>query len=270
MTTRPHLWLRQGLCLITLPSSARSIIWRALILLGLAGLYAPVFSDIARTWWTQRYAGHGVFVPAFSRFQVLRDWERIRAAAGRPNAAGIPVILLSLASLAVGRWSGSLLVQNLSLVTGLVGGILWACGEKCLRAVAFSVAFLLFEQSGADIALPTTTIHVAETCNGLRFLTALVVVTIAFAYISQRTLFRGVLLVASTIPIAILANAVRVTTIVAGVYYIGPQVTGSDIHESLLNEDTIAAAVLGLTLIPVAALGLLLRRGTKVGVATLP
>src|SRR5438105_5751220 len=55
MTTRPHLWLRQGLCLITLPSSARSTIWRALILLGLAGLYAPVFSDIARTWWTQRY-----------------------------------------------------------------------------------------------------------------------------------------------------------------------------------------------------------------------
>jgi len=305
MTTRPHLWLRQGLCLITLPSSARSTIRRALILLGLAGLYAPVFSDIARTWLTQRYAGHGVFVPAFSLFRVLWDWERIRAAAGRPNAAGIPVIFLSLATLAVGRWSGSLLVQNLSLVTALAGGILWACGEKCLRAVAFPVAFLLFmvplpnaiaewltlrlqvlaatlagvaltlfdfpfEQSGADIALPTTTIHVAETCNGLRFLTALVVVTIAFAYISQRTLFRGVLLVASTIPIAILANAVRVTTIVAGVYYIGPQVTGSDIHESLLNEDTIAAAVLGLTLIPVAALGLLLRRGTKVGVATPP
>src|SRR5438309_1151665 len=86
MTTRPHLWLRQGLCLITLPSSARSIIWRALILLGLAGLYAPVFSDIARTWLTQRYARHGVFVPAFSLFRVLWDWERIRAAAGRPNA----------------------------------------------------------------------------------------------------------------------------------------------------------------------------------------
>jgi exosortase len=130
-----------------------------------------------------------------------------------------------------------------------------------LAGVAFAILDFPFEQSGADIILPTTTIHVAEACNGLRFLTALVVMTIAFAYMSQRTLVRGAVLVASAIPIAMLANGARVTAIVAGVYYIGPQVATGSFHDSIVNEDSIAGALLGLTLISVAALGLLLRRG---------
>jgi exosortase len=263
---------------------------RVLLILPVAGLYAPVFADMARAWWTHPYAGHGVFVPAFSAFLVLWHWDRIHAAAGRPNPAGILVIILALATLALGKSSGRLLVQDLSVVGAVAGAVLWTVGERCLRAVAFPVAFLVFMaplpnaivdpvtlhlqlfaasvaglvleildvpfyQSGVEIVLPTITLNVAEVCNGLRFLMALVVLTIAFAYMSQRSLLRAVLLVASAIPIAILANAARVATIAVAVHYVGPQAASGMIHHA------IAKAVWALTLVPVAALGLALRHG---------
>lgn len=95
----------------------------------------------------------------------------------------------------------------------------------------------------------------AEVCNGLRFLTALLVLTVAFAHVSQRSLAGKLVLVASAVPIAILANAVRVATIVVAAHYIGSQVTSGFIHNS------IGKGVWALTLIPLGALGLLLRRG---------
>jgi len=81
------------------------------------------------------------------------------------------------------------------------------------------------------------------------------VLTIAFAQLSQRSLPRKLILVASAIPIAILANAIRVATIALAVYYIGLSSAQGFIHNS------IAKGVWALTLIPLVLLGLLLRRG---------
>ena len=286
--------LRCGLGMSFAGSLARPNAWRLLLILPLAGLYVPVFIDLARAWWTNSYAGHGVFVPAFSIFRVLWDWDRIRAAVGRSSPVGIPVILLALATLGIGRWSGSLLVQNLSVVLAVAGALLWAFGERCLRVVAFPVAFLVFMaplpdaivnivtlqlqvfaarvagvaleifdvpfyQDGVDIVLPTITLQVATVCNGLRFLMGLLVLTIAFAYMSQRSRPRMAVLVLSAIPIAILANAFRVATIAVAVHYVGPQAASGIIHHS------IAKAVWALTLVPLVAFGFLLRRGTAGG-----
>jgi exosortase len=202
-------------------------------------------------------------------------------------------VLLGLGVLVLGRWGESLLVQGVSLVITVAGLILWGFGVRCLREAAFPVAFLLLmaplpramvdtltldlqlfaagfagaalEQLGVPfylndttIALSTITLNVAEVCNGLRFLLALLTITIAFAQLTQRSLARKVLLVASAVPIAILANAVRVATIAAGVYYIGPQVASGLIHH------LIAKGVWGLTAVPLVTLALVLRRGERV------
>src|SRR5262245_23625592 len=199
-----------------------SHLWRTLLILPLAALYAPVFADLGRAWWHDQYAGHGMFVPAFSAFLAWGDRERTRAALGQGNAAGILVTLAALAILAAGWWSGSLLVQTVSVMTAVAGVVLWTLGERCLRTLAFPVGFLLFMaplptaivdsvtihlqvfaarvagvvlemldvpfyQSGVDIVLPAMKIQVAEVCNGLRFLMALLVITKAFASVPPRT-----------------------------------------------------------------------------------
>lgn len=253
--------------------------------------YIPTLAAMARLWVSHPYAGHGMLVPAFSAMFLWLDRDRLRAVTVRAgDSRGLLVMLFALLILIVGRWTDSILIAGVAFVIAVAGTVLWLFGASCLRAAAFPVGFLIymvplprvvidavtldlqrfaasvagvaldelaipFYQSGLDIVMSTVTLNVAETCNGLRFLMALLVVTTAFAQASQRTLSRKLILIVATIPIAILANALRVTTIAAGVYYIGPAVASGIIHNS------IAKAVWGVTLGAVAVLGFLLRRG---------
>jgi exosortase len=256
----------------------------------LAPLYTPTLRDLADAWWTHPYAGHGPWVPAFSAFFLWTNRARIRAAVSPGHAIGLAVILLALGLLFAGRSIESLLLQGVSVVMCLAGMVLWIFGPRTLQAAAFPVAFLLlmlplpnpvvsavtqdlqlfaartagaaldlldvpFFLDGVLIQLPGITLTVATVCNGLRFLSGLLVLTIAFAQVSQRSLPRKLILVASAIPIAILANAVRVATIALAVYYIGPSAAQGFIHNS------IAKSVWALTLVPLVTLALLLRRG---------
>ena len=110
-------------------------------------------------------------------------------------------------------------------------------------------------QRGVVIELPAMTLQVAEACNGLRFLMALLVLTAAFAQVTQRSVPRKIALVASAVPIAIAANAMRVAAIAIGVHYVGPAAASGTIH------NWIGKGVWGITLIPLIGLAWLLARG---------
>jgi exosortase len=168
------------------------------------------------------------------------------------------------------------------------GWVLLALGEGCLRELVFPVAFLVFlaplprpvvgvvsldlqrfaawsgaeaagllgvpvYQEGVFIELPSTTLQIAEICNGLRFMTALVVLTVALAYSFRLGVARGAALVASSVPLAILANAARVAAIALGVFYYGPEAASGLIHHS------IGKVVWVLTLVPLGLLAWWLR-----------
>lgn len=255
----------------------------------LSGLYAPVLMEMAPLWWHDSYAGHGMFVPLFSAFVAWMERDRLRAAAGSGSATGLILVLVGLGFLALGHGAESLLVQGLS-VPVTVAGVVWSMwGRPCLRCAAFPVWFLalmvppphaaaaavtlalqLFAasfaavtlraldiqvyQTGVTIELPNMTLQVAEVCNGIRFLMALLVLTAAFAQVTQRTVLRKIILTASAVPAAILSNAARVAAIAVGVYVIGPEAARGTIH------DWIGKSVHLLTLIPLVGLGFLLSR----------
>jgi exosortase len=263
---------------------------RLATLIIVAGLYTPALTEMASAWWNHPYAGHGMFVPLFSAFIAWKERDRLRAAAGPGSRVGSPVILLSLGILAFGRHIESLLVQGLAVTVAVAGVVLWTRGASCLRRAAFPVGFLVFMaplprvvvdavtrdiqlfaarsagaaldllgisfyQHGMVIDLATVRLNVAEVCNGLRFLMALLVLAIAFAQVSQRSLPRKLLVAGSAIPIAVFANVVRVATIAVAVHYMGPAAASGLIHNG------IAKTVWALTLILLLTFGLLLRRG---------
>jgi exosortase len=261
------------------------------VVLGLAALYVPVMLRMANVWWYDSYAGHGMFVPLFSAHFLWVDRHRVRAALGPREPLGLFVIVAGLLVLGLGRWESSLLVQGLSFVATLTGVVLWLAGTRALRAVAFPLAFLClmvplprafvaattlhlqlfaarfaghvlslldvpFMQRGVVIELPAMTLEVAEVCNGLRFLSALVVLTLAFAYVTQRTVARRAVLTLMAVPVAIVANAVRVTGIALGVQYIGPQAASGVIH------NYIGKSVWAVTILTLVIIGVMLRRTT--------
>lgn len=84
-------------------------------------------------------------------------------------------------------------------------------------------------------------LDVEEACSGMRLLMAFLALGVAMAYLHDRPLWQRIVLVASTIPIAILCNIIRVTA--TGFIYIwaGPDYTQGVYHD-----------MLGLAMLPLA------------------
>jgi exosortase len=76
-------------------------------------------------------------------------------------------------------------------------------------------------------------LNVAEACSGMRLLMAFLALGVAMAYLHKRPLWQRLVLLASTIPIAIFCNIVRVT--VTGFIYvlIHPKYTQGIYHDTL-------------------------------------
>lgn len=260
-----------------------------LLLAALALVYAPVVRQLAHLWRVDPYAGHGMFVPAYSALLLWFDRQRLAATPRTREPAGGLVVLAALALLWTGRWADSIVLQGLSLVVAVAGVVLWRFGARRLRAAAFPIGFLTLMlplprpvvdmvtldaqtfhahftsavlelmgvphlQRGIYIELPNTTLMVVEGCNGLRFLMALVTLTAAFAQVSQRTVGRKLLLVALAVPLAVIANGFRVSALSLAAYHLGPHAAEG------LTHHTIGKAVWAVTLGVLLAVGLLLRR----------
>jgi len=84
-------------------------------------------------------------------------------------------------------------------------------------------------------------LDVAEACSGMRLLMAFLALGVAMAYLHDRPLWQRLILLASTVPIAILCNIVRVT--VTGFIYVlaDPKYTQGIYHDTL-----------GLAMLPLA------------------
>ena len=84
-------------------------------------------------------------------------------------------------------------------------------------------------------------LDVAEACSGMRLLMAFVALGVAMAYLHRRPMWQRIILLVSTVPIAILCNIVRVT--VTGFIYvlIHPRYAQGIYHD-----------ILGLAMLPLA------------------
>lgn len=77
-------------------------------------------------------------------------------------------------------------------------------------------------------------LDVAEACSGMRLLMAFVALGVAMAYLHYRPLWQRLILLASTIPIAILCNVVRVT-ITALIYILWDPQYAQGVYHDLLG-----------------------------------
>jgi exosortase len=90
-------------------------------------------------------------------------------------------------------------------------------------------------------------LDVAEACSGMRLLMAFLALGVAMAYLHERPMWQRAVLLASTVPIAVFCNVVRVT--VTGFIYVlvGQQYTQGIYHDMLgLSMLPLAFALYGL------------------------
>jgi exosortase len=260
-----------------------------LAVLALAMLYTPVVQRLITVWTDVPYYSYGILVPLFSAYLA---WEARRALTTAPPAwriEGLLVLAGALGLLEVGAALGSFVLQVLSLPVALTGLSLFVLGRERTRVLGFPLGFLALmaplpdgvipalslplqhlaarfahatlvllgipvTASGLFLHLRGVTLHVTEQCNGLRFLLAMVVIGIAYAWTTQSRGRHRALVIAGAITLAILGNMVRVagTAILAHLY--GPETAVGFFHA------TYGKVIYGLTLVPFLALVFALRR----------
>ena len=211
----------------------------------LVALYRGILPEMAQQWYEDANYSHGFIVPLIAGYFV---YERRRDLAGvlvEPWLPGLALLLLGLLQLVLGFLGTEFFTMRSSLVVTLAGMTLFLFGKRLFRLLLLPLGYLLFMvplpyiiydmiafplklfvtrvsiatmklmgvvvlREGNIIMLPFTTLEVADACSGIRSLISLLALAVAYAFFLNITPLRRALLIASAIPIAISANALRV------------------------------------------------------------
>ncbi len=218
-------------------------------LVALAGaivaLYWSVVPRLVRQWASDDDYTHGFLILPLALYFVWDGRERLKSLPVKPGLRGAGLLSVGLLMLLVGSVGADLFLQRASFIV-VVAGLVWLfLGTAFLRALAFSIAFLIFMvplpavvmnavafplqlfaartatfcmqaagipvlREGNVIVLAQTTLEVAEACSGIRSLQALLALGAVYGYFTQRLAWKKWALVLLSVPIAIAANAFRV------------------------------------------------------------
>jgi exosortase len=228
-------------------------------------LFAKPALLLADAWWNDPNSGHGMLLAPLSLWLA---WK----AGKYPNAKAQPVLGFAIIVAAVlfryaADLAAELFVMRGSMIMAGAGLVVWYAGfrqllhwwlpftlvslsipvpEVILNTVALPLQFMasrigaaLLEWreipvrlSGNVIRIPGQELFVAEACSGLRSLTALLSLGVLLGALFLRTLPMRVVLVAITIPIAILVNGVRVFLTGFLVLFVSPEMGQGFMHTS--------------------------------------
>ena len=218
-----------------------------LVLGGLLLVYWSVIRGLIDAWSTDDNYSHGFFIVPLAAYFA---WERRRAFAAapvQPSYLGPIVVAGSMALLVAGLLGAELFLSRVSLIGALAGSILFLFGWQRLRIVLFPLAFMLLMiplpalifnkiafplqllashvgestisaldipilREGNVLILANATLEVAEACSGIRSLVSLFTLGIVFGYFVDRRAWVRAVIALSAVPVAILANGLRVAS----------------------------------------------------------
>jgi exosortase len=217
--------------------------WVSLLL---AICYAPILTALVRQWNDDPDMGHGFFVPVIAGFIAWRKRDRIAEMIPQPNWWGLAIMLWAGFQLYMATLGAELFLARTSFVISIIGAVLLLGGTEYLKAFGFPLFLLFFMvpipaviynqltfplqilasraaetaidllqipviREGNVLILPQQTLNVVEACSGIRSLLTLTFLSLVYGYFFEKRTWVRIVLFFSTIPIAIAANAGRVT-----------------------------------------------------------
>jgi exosortase A len=230
----------------SLTSNRTTLLKSAIIVACLVLLYFRVLQGLVSDWIHMPDFSHGFLIPIVSFYFVYERRKELSALSPSTAWGGFGLIVLGILFFLLGNLATEFFTMRFSMLVVLGGIVLFLLGKEFFKTLLFPIVFLIFMipipsvlmdritfpmqlfaskvaakslyligipalREGNIILLANTSLEVAEACSGIRSLISLLALSVVFAYFSQKTTLKRVLLVLSTFPIAIIANAARVT-----------------------------------------------------------
>ncbi len=218
-----------------------------LVLAGLAIMYWSVIAGLIGAWSTDDNYSHGFFIVPLA---IYFAWERrhaIATAPENPSPLGALVVAGSLVLLVGGVLGAELFLARVSIIGAIAGAVLFLYGWPMLRILAFPLAFMLLMvplpaiifnkiafplqlvashvgestisamdipilREGNVLILANAKLEVAEACSGIRSLVSLFALGVVFGYFVDERPWVRTAIALSAVPVAILANGLRVAS----------------------------------------------------------
>ena len=222
--------------------------WSAIIWFGALLLicYLPILVMLVKQWSTDEDMGHGFFVPIVAGYIVWKRRSLLASIKPIPNYWGLALAIAGALLMMVGTLGAQIFIARVAFLVSLVGAVLFLGGTGLLRALAFPLFLLLFMipipaiiyaritlplqlfassvaenilgligipvlRDGNVLELASQRLSVVEACSGIRSLLSLSFLSLVYGYLFDKKAWMRWALLAGTIPIAIAANASRVT-----------------------------------------------------------
>ena len=202
--------------------------------------YRGTIASMVNVWSHSDTFAYGFLVAPISLYLVWKSRDSVAPLEPRPA----PLALVALVPLGfgwiLGRAASVLFIEQLCFVAMIPILVIAFLGQSVARRIAFPLGFLFFMVPFGDVFQPalmeitadlselalrltglpvareglyliTTTArwHVVESCSGLRFTVAGVVLATFFAYLSYRSPWKRLIFVAGAVVVSILANGFR-------------------------------------------------------------
>ena len=238
------------------------------VIVGLLILYAPTVQFLSDNLWNTEDQAHGpiilcvVFYLFWQKRQVFSQTKNDF----RPLLGGA-LLVFGLFMYAVGHSQEILFFEIGSLVPVLTGVTLLTLGVSSFNQLWFAIFFTIFmiplpsvvvdlltnplkqyisllaegilyqlgypiARSGVTISIGYYQLLVANACSGLHSMFSLSALGFLYLYLMQyKNWPRNLLIIASILPIAFLANLIRVITLILVTYYYGDEVGQGFVHK---------------------------------------
>jgi exosortase len=228
--------------------------------------YWPALREMVQRWSHDPQYSHGYLVPLFAVYLLWSRRDRLAAVTFRTSWWGVLVLVGGAALYLAGAYVFFGWLSAMSLLAALAGLALLFGGAPALRWAWPAIAFLVFMvplpyrlqtalglplqrmatvastyalqtfglpalAEGNIIILNEGKMGVEEACSGLSMLFIFFALSVAVAIVSRRPVWEKLLLVASAVPIAIVANVSRITLTGVLQETVGPRIAHAVFHE---------------------------------------
>lgn len=238
-----------------------------LALAGFAAMYLPTYWSASQGLWRSDDFGHGPIILVVAVWLLWQARERLRAAPMQPAPwLGWPLFGVGLALYTFGRTFDISSVEFASQLFVLAGGLLLLRGPNALRRLWFPVLYFVFmvplpaslvdtvtaplkewisvivvdslyaigypiARAGVIISIGPYQLLVADACSGLNSMFSLSALGALFMFLMKRkSRLHNAIMLASILPIAFVANIIRVVMLVLVTYHLGDEAGQGFLH----------------------------------------
>ena len=255
----------------------------------LALVYHSIVLAMISEWYGDDNYSHGFLVPFIAGYLVFMRKSELLGAEVSPSIAGLGLTGFGFIMLGLGWLGTEYFTMRSSLVIILAGSVLYLLGWNVFKILVAPLCYLLLMvpipyiiydaaafplkllvtkvsvlsmkalgvvvwQEGNILMFPNITLEVADACSGLRSIMSLLALGAAYAFMLHSSTRDRVILILSTLPIAVFTNCLRViATGILAQYY------GSAAAEGFFHEFA-GLFVFGAAVVMFVTLGTCLKR----------